>query len=135
VSKPQPTQPASTPELTVPDVVAWRAWLEKHHTEPAGVWLTLAKKGHTQATTLTYDQALEEALCFGWIDGIVRGGDVASYKQRFTPRRRHSQWSKRNTEIVERLTNEGRMHAAGIAEMERAKADGRWQAAYAPRRA
>jgi uncharacterized protein YdeI (YjbR/CyaY-like superfamily) len=119
------------PELTVRDVAAWRAWLGEHQGESAGVWLVLAKKGTENPTGLTYDQALEEALCHGWIDGQTRGRDEATYRQRFTPRRRRSAWSKRNTVIAERLRAEGRMHPAGLAEVERAKADGRWDAAYA----
>ena len=82
-------------------------------------------------TRLTYDEALEEAICFGWIDGQVRRRDEATYFQRFTPRRTRSRWSKRNTALAERLIGEGRMQAPGIAEVERAKADGRWEAAYA----
>jgi uncharacterized protein YdeI (YjbR/CyaY-like superfamily) len=123
--------PVELPELIVRDAAAWRAWLAKHHANPAGVWLVLAKKGTEQPTSLTYDQALEEALCHGWIDGQVRRRDEATYRQRFTPRRRQSAWSKRNTGIAERLLAEGRMHPAGAAEIERAKADGRWDAAYA----
>lgn len=87
--------------------------------------LVLAKKGTTSPTTLSYDQALEEAICFGWIDGQVRRRDERTYFQRFTPRRARSRWSKRNTMLVEQLIGEGRMHASGIAEVERAKADGR----------
>jgi uncharacterized protein YdeI (YjbR/CyaY-like superfamily) len=117
--------------LTVNDAAAWRAWLQAHHGDHSGVWLTLAKKGATEPTSLTYDQALEEALCHGWIDGQVRGGDERSYRQRFTPRSPRSAWSKRNTAIAERLISEGRMHASGLAAIERAKADGRWEAAYA----
>jgi uncharacterized protein YdeI (YjbR/CyaY-like superfamily) len=123
--------PVELPELIVRDAAAWRAWLAKHHANPAGVWLVLAKKGTEQPTSLTYDQALEEALCHGWIDGQVRRRDEATYRQRFTPRRRQSAWSKRNTGIAERLLAEGRMHPAGAAEIERAKTDGRWDAAYA----
>jgi uncharacterized protein YdeI (YjbR/CyaY-like superfamily) len=123
--------PVELPELIVRDAAAWRAWLAKHHANPAGVRLVLAKKGTEQPTSLTYDQALEEALCHGWIDGQVRRRDEATYRQRFTPRRRQSAWSKRNTGIAERLLAEGRMHPAGAAEIERAKADGRWDAAYA----
>jgi uncharacterized protein YdeI (YjbR/CyaY-like superfamily) len=119
------------PELIVPDARAWRAWLAEHHADPAGVWLVLAKKGTEKPTRLTYDEALDEALCHGWIDGQARRRDEATYRQRFTPRRRRSAWSKRNTGIVERLRAEGRMHSAGHAEVERAKADGRWDAAYA----
>ncbi|SRR6266480_1868174 len=122
---------AELPELIVRDAAAWRVWLGEHHAEPGGVWLVLAKKGTEDPTSLTYDQALEEALCHGWIDGQVRRRDEATYRQRFTPRRRRSSWSKRNTGHAERLFVEGRMHPAGLAEVERAKADGRWDAAYA----
>jgi uncharacterized protein YdeI (YjbR/CyaY-like superfamily) len=114
----------------VPDAHAWREWLTRNHADPAGVMLVLAKKGTTSPTSLTYDQALEEAICFGWIDGQVRRRDERTYFQRFTPRRARSRWSKRNTTLAERLISEGRMQASGIAEVERAKADGRWAAAY-----
>ena len=93
--------------------------------------LVLAKKDTTSPTSLTYGQALEEAICFGWIDGQVRRRDERTYLQRFTPRRARSRWSKRNTTLAERLISEGRMQASGIAEVERAKSDGRWEAAYA----
>ena len=119
------------PELTVADAGAWRAWLAEHVEDQPGVWLVLAKKGTTHPTTLTYDEALDEALCQGWIDGQVRSRDAATYRQRFTPRRTRSLWSRRNVEIVARLTAEGRMQAAGLAEVARARADGRWEAAYA----
>lgn len=115
----------------MPDVRAWRTWLERHHGRPDAVMLVLAKKGTTSPTGLTYDEALEEALCFGWIDGQVRRRDEQTYMQRFTPRRARSRWSRRNTELAERLIAEGRMHGSGLAEIERAKADGRWEAAYA----
>jgi uncharacterized protein YdeI (YjbR/CyaY-like superfamily) len=119
------------PELIVRDAAAWRTWLAGHHADPVGVWLVLAKKGTEKPTSLTYDQALEEALCHGWIDGQAGRRDEATYRQRFTPRRRRSAWSKRNTGIAERLIDEDRMRPAGHAEVERAKADGRWEAAYA----
>jgi uncharacterized protein YdeI (YjbR/CyaY-like superfamily) len=115
----------------VPDARAWRAWLERNNADRAGVMLVLAKKGTTSPTSLTYDQALEEAICYGWIDGQVRRRDERTYFQRFTARRSRSRWSKRNTTLAERLISEGRMQASGIAEVERAKADGRWEAAYA----
>jgi uncharacterized protein YdeI (YjbR/CyaY-like superfamily) len=118
-------------ELTVADAAAWREWLSHHHDDSAGVWLVLAKKGTTEPTRLRYDDALEEALCHGWIDGQVQRRDDATYVQRFTPRRARSMWSKRNVGIIGRLTSEGRMHLAGLAEVERAKSDGRWAAAYA----
>lgn len=119
------------PELCVPDAPAWRTWLNDHHTQPDGVWLVLAKKGTTEPTSLSYDAALDEALCFGWIDGQVRGGGDGVFWQRFTPRRAKSQWSRRNVEHTRRLIGEGRMQPAGQREIERAQADGRWDAAYA----
>lgn len=120
------------PELIVTDRRAWRAWLGRHHRDPdGGVWLVLAKKGTTHPTRLNYDQALEEALCHGWIDGQVGRRDQTTYRQRFTPRRARSRWSKRNVGIAERLVDEGRMMPSGLVEMERAKADGRWESAYA----
>ena len=121
---------AELPELTVPDAAAWQVWLDAHHENSAGVSLVLAKKGVTEPTSLTYDQALEEALCFGWIDGQVRRRDETTYRQRFTRRRPRSSWSKRNVGIAERLLAEGRVRPAGMAEVERARADGRWDAAY-----
>lgn len=123
--------PTDAPELTVVDVDAWRVWLAEHVDDQVGVWLVLAKKGTTEPTSLTYDQALDEALCQGWIDGQVKTRDAATYRQRFTPRRRRSVWSRRNVGIVERLTAEGRMQPAGLAEVARARGDGRWEAAYA----
>ena len=119
------------PLLVVADAAAWRAWLDAHEHEAEGVWLVLAKKGTTEPTSLRYDQALEEALCSGWIDGQKGSIDAAVFKQRFTPRRRASMWSQRNIGIVERLIAEGRMRERGMAEIERARADGRWDRAYA----
>ena len=119
------------PELTVADAAAWRKWLGKHHQDPTGVWLLLAKKGTTVPTSLRYDQAMDEALCWGWIDGQAKRRDGATYRQRYTPRRLRSQWSQRNVGIIARLDADGRMQPAGWSEVERAKADGRWAAAYA----
>ena len=118
-------------ELTVPDVDAWRVWLAEHVSEQPGVWLTLAKKGVTTPTSLTYAQALQEALCQGWIDGQAKSIDEHTYRQRFTPRRARSLWSTRNVGYIATLMEEGRMQPNGLAEVERAKADGRWDAAYA----
>ena len=118
------------PELIVADARAWHDWLREHHDQPDGVWLVLAKKQTTDPTTLTYALALEEALCHGWIDGQAKRRDDGTYRQRFTPRRARSPWSQRNVGLVTRLSKEGRMHPAGVAEVERAKADGRWDAAY-----
>ena len=122
---------AELEELLVPDPPAWRAWLEEHHDSSPGVWLVLTKKGGTQ-TTMTWASALDEALCFGWIDGQARKRDAETSLQRMTPRRPRSMWSARNVAHVERLEREGRMTPAGRAAVEAAKADGRWEAAYAP---
>jgi uncharacterized protein YdeI (YjbR/CyaY-like superfamily) len=119
------------PIVQAQDQNAWRRWLDAHHADPGGVWLKLAKKGSPTAT-VTQPQAIEEALCFGWIDGQVRGHDEHFYLQRFTPRRRRSKWSQINTEKATRLIAEGRMHPAGLAEVEEARRDGRWEAAYEP---
>jgi uncharacterized protein YdeI (YjbR/CyaY-like superfamily) len=117
------------PELLVTDVSVWRRWLKAHH-EDRGVWLVLAKKGTTEPTRLTYDEALEEALCHGWIDGQIGRRDASTYRQRFTPRRARSAWSQRNVVLIERLLAEGRVLPAGAAAVAQAKADGRWQATY-----
>jgi uncharacterized protein YdeI (YjbR/CyaY-like superfamily) len=124
------TKSAEPPELLVAGAGAWRRWLEANHAGSAGVRLVLARKGAGAPTTLTYDQALLEALCFGWIDG--RGGrrDETSYTVRFQPRRPRSQWSQRNVGLAEQLIAEGRMAPAGLAEIERARSDGRWAEAY-----
>ena len=116
--------------LTVPDVAGWKAWLSEHHEHSTGIWLRLAKKGTQEPTRLSYSEALDEALCHGWIDGQVRRLDELTFRQRFTPRRSRSMWSKRNVAHVARLTKEGRMKAAGVAAVERAKADGRRETAY-----
>jgi uncharacterized protein YdeI (YjbR/CyaY-like superfamily) len=121
----------ATPELLVRDAKAWRAWLAKHHADSTGVFLVLSKKGTAKPTNLTHDGALVEALCYGWIDGQAGPRDETTWRQRFTPRRKRSLWSKRNTVFAEKLVADGRMHQAGIAEVERAKADGRWDVAYA----
>jgi uncharacterized protein YdeI (YjbR/CyaY-like superfamily) len=119
-----------TPELLVPDAAAWRAWLADSHATSPGVRLVLAKKGVTEPTRLTYDEALLEALCYGWIDGHLTQRDNLTYRVRFTPRRARSSWSQRNVETAERLIADGRMQPAGLTEVERAQADGRWETAY-----
>ncbi len=118
------------PTLIVSDAAAFRAWLDANRDGSEGVWLVLAKKGTTEPTSLTYAQAVEEALCQGWIDGQKRSRDATTFAQRFTPRRRTSQWSKRNVDIAEELIAGGRMLPSGLDEIERAQADGRWAAAY-----
>ncbi|WP_317229126.1 YdeI/OmpD-associated family protein [Clavibacter sp. MX14-G9D] len=124
--------PAAAHELlTVPDRAAWRAWLDAEEETSDGVWLVLAKKGTTEPTSLTYAEALDEALCSGWIDGQTASIDERVFRRRFTPRRKASLWSERNIGLVATLTAEGRMRPAGIREVERAQADGRWERAYA----
>jgi len=108
---------------------SFETWLSRNHTRTAGVRIKIAKKGSGIATA-RYDDLLQIALCYGWIDGQSKSIDADWYCQRFTPRRTSSLWSKRNREIVARLIEEGRMQPAGQAEIDRAKADGRWQAAY-----
>ena len=122
--------PPELPELVVPDSAAWRAWLEANHATADGVWLALAKKGGT-VTSLTYEEAVLEALCFGWIDGQARSRDSETSAQRMTPRRARSRWSALNVQRVGRLEAEGRMTEAGRAQVLVAQADGRWEAAYA----
>jgi uncharacterized protein YdeI (YjbR/CyaY-like superfamily) len=116
------------PQLAFESAEAWEAWLADHH-ESTGVWLKIAKKA-SGLPTVTYAEALDVALCFGWIDGQKMGHDDSWFLQRFTPRRSRSTWSQINVEHIARLESEGRMHAAGRAEVEAAKADGRWEAAY-----
>ena len=111
--------------LLLPDAAAWRAWLVANESSADAVWLILARKGKQSATTLTYDEALEEALCSGWIDGQTRSRDEATTTRRFTPRRARANWSARNAGIVERLIAEGRMRPRGQAEIDAARADAR----------
>jgi uncharacterized protein YdeI (YjbR/CyaY-like superfamily) len=122
---------AELDELIVADAEALRAWLLANHESSIGVWLALGRKGGT-VTTLTWQQAVDEALCFGWIDGQGRKGDQDVSWIRYTPRKARSAWSQRNVTHVARLEREGRMWPAGRAAVEAAKADGRWAVAYAP---
>lgn len=108
----------------------FRKWLAKNHASPDGLWLRIFKKDSGEVT-VTYAEALDEALCYGWIDGQKKSLDSKSWIQRFTPRRARSIWSKINTGHAERLIREKRMRAPGMKQIEAAKADGRWQAAYA----
>jgi uncharacterized protein YdeI (YjbR/CyaY-like superfamily) len=108
---------------------AWERWLKRHHATAAGVWLRIAKKDSGIAS-IDHPAALEEALCWGWIDGQRKSEDAQYFLQRFTPRTKRSIWSKINRAKVLKLIEEGRMQPAGLAEIERAKADGRWEAAY-----
>jgi uncharacterized protein YdeI (YjbR/CyaY-like superfamily) len=120
-----------TQEVVLADAGAWDRWLSAAAGVGSAVWLVLARKGTTEPTRLTYDEALEAALCHGWIDGQRRSRDATTFLQRFSPRRPRSPWSVRNTEIAQRLISEGRMQSDGLAEIERARRDGRWDAAYA----
>jgi uncharacterized protein YdeI (YjbR/CyaY-like superfamily) len=122
------------PELMVADAAAWRTWLNGNHAKSLGVRLVLAKKGASHPTTLSYEEALDEAICFGWIDGKLGRRDSTTFLRRFTPRNVRSRWSQRNVVIAERLSASGRMHRSGDEEVRRAKADGRWDAAYASQR-
>jgi uncharacterized protein YdeI (YjbR/CyaY-like superfamily) len=114
---------------------SWETWLRKHHESSDGVWLLVAKRG-AERPTVTYAEALEIALCFGWIDGQKRGLDAQHWLQRFTPRRARSIWSKVNCAKSLALIEQGRMQAAGQREVQSAQADGRWAGAYdSPRNA
>lgn len=121
--------PDSLPVLAFPDAPAFDAWLAEHHADSPGLWLKIAKKG-TGGPALSYSDALDVALCHGWIDGQKGRLDDTHWLQRFTPRRPGSKWSKVNTARVAALISAGRMRPAGLREVERAKADGRWDAAY-----
>jgi len=117
------------PVLELADRDAWAAWLGARHASSPGVWLKIAKKG-SDAPSVSYAEALDVALCHGWIDGQKRPLDDRFWLQRFTPRTPRSRWSKRNRTLAERLIANGEMAPAGLREVERARADGRWEAAY-----
>jgi uncharacterized protein YdeI (YjbR/CyaY-like superfamily) len=124
---------AELPVLSFASPADLEAWLEANHASFDGLWLKIAKKGSGLAS-VSYAEALELALCFGWIDSQKRGFDELCFLQRFTPRRPRGKWSQINREKVEALIAAGAMRAAGLAEVEAAKADGRWDAAYAGQR-
>jgi len=119
-----PIQSFATPE-------AWEDWLGVHSGEPDGIWIKIAKKG-SGIPTVTYEEALDVALCYGWIDGLLRSINAQYYMQKFTPRRSKSLWSKRNISKVTELIAAGRMQPSGLAAIDAAKADGRWAMAYDP---
>jgi uncharacterized protein YdeI (YjbR/CyaY-like superfamily) len=121
------------PVLGFDNAAAWESWLAEHHATAAGAWLRIAKKG-SAARTVSYADALEVALCFGWIDGQKARGDDEFWLQRFTRRKPGGGWSKINTGKAAELIEAGRMRPAGLREVEQAKADGRWDAAYAGQR-
>jgi uncharacterized protein YdeI (YjbR/CyaY-like superfamily) len=116
------------------DATGWESWLAGHHDREAGVWLKIAKKGSGMAT-VTVAEALDVALCFGWIDSHRKGYDEQLFLQKYSPRRQRSAWSKVNVAKVEALIVAGRMQAAGLEQVRAAKADGRWDAAYESQRA
>ncbi len=111
----------------------WEEWLAVNHAASSGVWIKIAKK-ETGIESVRYPEVLESALCFGWIDGRREALDDRYFLQRFTPRRSRSRWSRVNRDKAERLIAEGRMRPTGLAEVERARADGRWEAAYGSQR-
>ncbi len=113
------------------DAAAWEAWLEKHHATSQGISIAIAKK-NSDATSISHIEALEVALCYGWIDGVRRRIDEKWFAQSFMPRRAGSNWSRLNRERADSLIAAGRMRPAGQREIDRAKADGRWESAYAP---
>jgi uncharacterized protein YdeI (YjbR/CyaY-like superfamily) len=128
---------STRPELPIMPFVsreAWEAWLEEEHATSEGLWLKIAKKG-SGVESVTFVEALDAALCYGWIDSQRNGLDGRFYLQRFTPRKPRGKWSQVNREKVARLIEAGRMRPAGLREVERAKADGRWDAAYEPQSA
>jgi uncharacterized protein YdeI (YjbR/CyaY-like superfamily) len=120
---------SESPVLGFATPEAWQAWLEQNHASSSGVWLQIAKKRATEPT-VSYEDALTVALCFGWIDGQKRKLDEAAWLQKFTPRGPRSVWSKRNRDKADELIRTGEMQPAGLREVERARADGRWEAAY-----
>jgi len=124
---------ANLPIMPFASPSAWEEWLAEHHAQAPGVWLKLAKKVSGTAS-VTYAEALDVALCYGWIDGQKKPYDALFWLQKFTPRRSKSGWSKLNTEKVAQLIGAGRMQPSGLREVEAAKADGRWDTAYASQR-
>jgi uncharacterized protein YdeI (YjbR/CyaY-like superfamily) len=119
------------PIMAFPSREAWAAWLDEHHTDSAGIWLALLRKGAGEAG-VSYGDAVEVALCYGWIDGQAGKLDDRFWLQRFTPRRPKSAWSRVNRDRALALMARGEMRPAGLREVERAQADGRWEAAYEP---
>ena len=119
---------ADTPTL-FKSAKAFETWLKQHHATSPGLWLKIAKR-HADETSVTYPEAVEIALCWGWIDSQKKGLDEQYFLQRFTPRRARSLWSKVNVDKVAALIQQGRMQAPGLAQVEAAKADGRWTQAY-----
>lgn len=130
----QPARKPPKPELPIlefPGQPEWEAWLREHHSDSPGVWVKMARKS-ASVETVRYPEVLDSAIAHGWIDGQRRPLDETYFLQRFTPRGPRSKWSQVNRDKATRLIAEGRMHPAGLAQVEAARADGRWEAAYAP---
>jgi uncharacterized protein YdeI (YjbR/CyaY-like superfamily) len=121
--------PDDEPQLRFASAEQWEGWLEQNHPVATGVWLEIAKRG-SGIETVRYPEVLDSAICFGWIDARRRALDDELFLQRFTPRRARSRWSRVNREKAEALIAAGRMGSAGLAEVEAARSDGRWDAAY-----
>ena len=124
---------AGLPVMEFASAKDWERWLARNHGKSDGVWLKIAKKG-TGVDTVGYPEAVDVALCYGWIDGLRHKHDDVYFRQRMTPRKARSRWSKINREKAEGLVADGRMREAGMREVEAARADGRWDAAYAGQR-
>lgn len=120
-------EPDDLPVLPFETMAAWREWLDENHGSAEGLWLKIAKKSSGIAS-VTFSEALDGALCFGWIDNRKMGFDSDWYLLRFTPRREGGKWSEANRKRVERLADQGLMHPAGLKQVERARKDGRWPA-------
>lgn len=124
-----PATPTNLPIILFVDRAAWAEWLDEHHRKAPGVWLQITKAA-SGIESVSYVEAVEVALCYGWIDGLKRSHDAVSWVQKFTPRRKKSMWSKINRDRALELMRRGEMQSAGLAEIEAAQQDGRWDAAY-----
>jgi uncharacterized protein YdeI (YjbR/CyaY-like superfamily) len=131
VERPQDPSPDKLEVLQIADARAWDRWLDQHDESSPGVWLKIAKKS-APITTVSHAEALDAAICHGWIDGQRRGLDAQFFLQRFTPRTPRSKWSQINCQKATDLIEAGRMRPAGLAQVQAAQTDGRWEAAYAP---
>ena len=123
------SKPAELPVRLFKDAAAWEAWLSKQHDKSSGLWLRIAKAA-SSVKSVSYAEALDVALCYGWIDGQKKTFDDSTWLQKFTPRGKRSVWSKINREKVQRLVESGRMQPPGLDAVDRAKANGQWDAAY-----
>jgi len=122
-----------TPELHITNIAEWRAWLERNHDAEIAVWLVFHKK-HTGKPTISYDDAVGEALCFGWIDSLVKRIDEDRFARKFTPRKVNSKWSELNKDLAERMIREGRMAESGLVQINEAKKNGEWFSKVLPKK-